>query len=103
MRIHEATLLCMHDSHSNTSQVKGGHGYDQDEALEGFGHRELTEVDLISARFFGTFAFFDVEAQTVLVASVLASVGSSLTTIKAIIRQVNESGQSQMDRPNGRS
>jgi hypothetical protein len=103
MRIHETTLLCLNDPHPQTGQVKGGHGQDQDQALERFGRRELTAVELIATRFFGAYAFFDVEAQTVLAASVTASVGSSLTTIKAVIGLVKETGQGQVDRPNGGS
>jgi len=57
-------------------------------------------VDLIAARFFGAFAFFDVEAQTVLVQG-LGICGLITHHEPGIIRLVNESDQSQMDWPNG--
>ncbi len=39
------TLLCPNDPYPNTGQVKGGHGQDQDQAVERFGRGELTAVD----------------------------------------------------------
>ena len=80
MWIDPTTLSCTHDSHSKTGQMQGGDGHDEDQALEYFGRRELAGVELRAARFFITKARFNVEAQAILVASVLASVGSSLAT-----------------------
>ena len=57
MGIHEAPLLCMHDPHSNTCQGQGSNG--QVQVLERFGGRQLTALNLLSARFFVEKAFFD--------------------------------------------
>src|SRR6266699_143160 len=66
MSIDPAMLARLDDAHSNTGQVKGGNGQDQDEAFQSFGRGEFTGMDLVSARFFIQKAFLNVEAQTVL-------------------------------------
>jgi hypothetical protein len=42
MRVYPATLLCLNDPYPKTGQVKGGHGQDQDQAVERFGKSTLS-------------------------------------------------------------
>ncbi len=103
MGIDPAMLPRLDDTCANTGQVKGGNGQNQDQTLQSFGRRQFTGVDLVAARFLIEKAFFNVKAQAILAASVSASVGSSLATIKAIIWLAKQAGQSQRDWPNSGS
>ncbi len=64
------------------------------------GVAKLTGVELIAARFFIEEAFFDVEAQAVL-AQCLSIGGLTTYHEPGIIRLVKQTGESQVDWPNG--
>lgn len=97
--IHPATPPRLDDSHSDTRQVKGSNGHNQQKTLQGFGSGECICLELESTRFLIEEGFFNVETQAVLVQRL--RIGWFITGHEpGIICLVNGTYHRQMERPN---
>ena len=100
MGIDPAMVPCLDDAQSETRQMKGGYGDNEQKTFQRFRCRQFAGVDLVAARFLIEKAFLNVKAQAVLVQRPGIS-GLITHDEPGVIGLVEGAGQGQVDWPHG--